>query len=156
MPVLAYMVPAGEGNPQWVNPEQTMIDINVFFPHLGETVRYTSAKVDPGWEHSEEIFLRASRGEFGEVAPYGTASIIPPVLTARQLRLGLLRNGITADTIINTINAIPDPIQREEARVEWEYASEYRYDHPLVGIIRERLGRPPEETLAAWISWASI
>jgi hypothetical protein len=60
-------------NPRYGNLEETMIDIDVFFPHLNETVRYTCSKEDPGWEHSEEIYQRAKNEEFGPIAPF-----IPP------------------------------------------------------------------------------
>lgn len=59
--------------PQYSNSEKTLIDIDVFFTHLNETVRYASSKEDPGWEHSEEIYQRAENGEFGPIAPF-----IPP------------------------------------------------------------------------------
>jgi hypothetical protein len=64
-----YTIPENP-NPQYSNEEGTFIDIDVFFPLLEQTVRYTSAEKDPGWEHSEEIFRRALDGEFGPIAPY--------------------------------------------------------------------------------------
>lgn len=56
--------------PRWANQEQTLIDLEVYFPHLDKLVPYTAAQEDPGWEHSEEIFWRAAGGEFGPVADY--------------------------------------------------------------------------------------
>jgi hypothetical protein len=57
-------------DPQYGNLEGTLIDLNVYFPHLDETVRYSSAINDPGWEHSEEIYQRAKDGEFGTIKPF--------------------------------------------------------------------------------------
>jgi hypothetical protein len=48
---LNYTVPSNP-NPVFVNADESAIDIDVFFDHLGETVRYTCAQVDPGCEHS--------------------------------------------------------------------------------------------------------
>jgi hypothetical protein len=156
MPTAFYIIPTHPA-PRWANAYKTAIDIYVIFPHLGkDPVLYTAAKSDPGWEHSEEIFQRASTGEFGEVAPYVVTETATPTLTARQLRIGLLRNGVTADMIIQHINQIPDATQREEARLEWEYATEYQFEHPLVALIAMQLGRAPEEVKAAWVSWATI
>jgi hypothetical protein len=69
---LKYTIPENP-NPQYGNLEGTLIDINVYFPHLNETVRYSSAKEDPGWDHSEEIYQRAKDGEFGPIKPF-----VPP------------------------------------------------------------------------------
>lgn len=57
-------------NPEYADPAQQTIDIDVYFPHLDQTVRYTASRSDPGWPHSEEIFRRAASGEFGPVAPH--------------------------------------------------------------------------------------
>ena len=46
-----------------------------------------------------------------------------PVLTRRQLRLGLLANGITTAQVEAVIAAIPDEITRETAQIEWADAS---------------------------------
>jgi hypothetical protein len=73
MAYLNYKI-SENSNPQYSNLEKTMIDIDVFFSHLNETVRYTSSEKDPGWEHSEEIYQRAKNEEFGPIAPF-----IPPV-----------------------------------------------------------------------------
>jgi hypothetical protein len=54
-------------NLKYANEEHTLIDLDVYFPHLGETVRYTCAPEDPGYEHSVEMFNRAIAGEFGPI-----------------------------------------------------------------------------------------
>ena len=57
--------------PRFANAEQTMIDCLVVFPSISkEPLAYTSAEVDSGAEHSEEIFRRCLAGEFGTVAPF--------------------------------------------------------------------------------------
>ena len=59
MPIFKYTVPP-DPSPQYSSGDGKRIDINVFFPHLDETVRYTACESDPGWEHSEELYARAS------------------------------------------------------------------------------------------------
>ena len=57
--------------PRFANAEGTLIDCLVVFPAISrEPLPFTSAQVDPGAEHSEEIFARCLAGEFGPVAPF--------------------------------------------------------------------------------------
>ena len=66
---LEYKIPKNP-NPIFSNKENTLIDIDVFFPNLNEVVRYTASIYDPECPHSEEVFQRALSGEFGEVREY--------------------------------------------------------------------------------------
>jgi hypothetical protein len=66
---LEYSIPKNP-NPIFSNRENTLIDIDVFFPTLNEVVRYTASIYSPECPHSEEIFKRAISGEFGEVCEY--------------------------------------------------------------------------------------
>ena len=58
----------------------------------------------------------------------------PETCTPRQLRIALIQSGISLSTIEAQIDAISDPIQREIARAEWEYALQIKKQHPLVGM----------------------
>src|SRR5690625_661784 len=53
-------------------------------------------------------------------------------ITARQLRLTLLRAGHPPATVEAATQAISDNQEREEALIEWEYASHYERLHPLI------------------------
>ena len=68
MTYLSYVVPK-DCNPVFANEDGTLIDVDVFFPDLGN-VRYTSSNTDPEYPHSEELYNRAVSGEFGPVGPY--------------------------------------------------------------------------------------
>ena len=70
MPYLEYTVDPETAGPKYANAEGTLIDLNVYFPHLDATVPYTAAQSDPGWEHSEHIFNAAKAGAYGPVADY--------------------------------------------------------------------------------------
>lgn len=63
----------------------------------------------------------------------------PDTITPRQLRLWLLSRGVTAFMVENVIATLPSP-QRETATVEWEYALDFRRDHPLVQQLGAMLG----------------
>ena len=157
---LPYIIPA-DPQPKWVNAEKTMVDVRVIFPHIDMKARYyTAAQSDPGWEHSEEIFARVVAGEFGPIAPYVAPEYVPVPLTARQLKIGLLREGITEENINSIIDEIPDPLRRAEARIEWDYATEYRYEHPLVQSVADRLrvqlNLTSKEVVSKWKTWSNI
>lgn len=74
----------------------------------------------------------------------------PPPLTARQLRLGLIANGISLSAVDTAIANIEDATARASAQVEWEYASLFVRAHPLVDQIGAALGLAPEEIDAMW------
>jgi len=52
-------------------------------------------------------------------------------LSNRQLRLGLIRNGISLASVAAVIAAIPDDVARDEATVWWEYSDTIHWDHPM-------------------------
>ena len=83
------------------------------------------------------------------------AALVPP-LTARQLRLWLLGAGVSLEAVEAQIEAIADPAARAAARVEWEHASEYRHDHPLVTQIGAALGLGTEDIRGAFIAGATL
>lgn len=90
-----------------------------------------------------------------EPTPEDVREAMPP-LTARQLRLGLVDNGYSVAQVEAAIAAIADETEREKAQIEWEYASEYRRTHPLIGQIAAALGLTAEQIDAMWVSAASL
>lgn len=72
--------------------------------------------------------------------PAPAPNFVPAAVTPRQLRLQLLTGGVTPAMVQASLEAIPDPAQREAALIEWEYASEVRRDHPLVASLAGALG----------------
>lgn len=63
----------------------------------------------------------------------------PDTCTPRQLRIALIQTGISPSTIDSQIDAISDPVQKEIARAEWEYALEIKKEHPLVAMMAVNL-----------------
>jgi len=88
----------------------------------------------------------------------GNQIIAPPVvmpeLSPRQLRLALSRLGKLQDLAI-IVASLPHQ-QREEAEIEWEYATSFRRDHPLIVHFAPILGLSEEETDALWLQAAQI
>lgn len=60
---------------------------------------------------------------------------VPKSVTATQIRLWLVRNGITMAQITDAIASIVDSQKRSEAEVLWEYAPYIERTNPLVATI---------------------
>lgn len=73
-----------------------------------------------------------------------------PPLTARQLRLGLVAASILPSQVDAAIAAIPDAADRAVAEIEWEYASQFERDHPLIEQVGIALGLSPEQIDTMW------
>lgn len=73
-------------------------------------------------------------------------------LTARQLRLGLVVNGFSLAQIDAAIDALPDGAEKEKAKIEWQYAGEFKRDHPLLMTIAAQLGISPEQFETMWVA----
>ena len=80
-----------------------------------------------------------------------------PTLSARQLRLALLGLGLTGAQVEAQIAAMPGtPAQREAAMIEWEYATTYQRDHPLVVMLGLALGLTEAQIDNAWQGAATL
>lgn len=91
-----------------------------------------------GAELAEFLATRDSSGSLQESIPS---------VTPRQLRLWLVRNGIALALVESVIDELPEP-QRSEARIEWEYASIYHFEQPLVQGIGAAIGLDQAEIAA--------
>lgn len=87
--------------------------------------------------------------------PY-TPPVLYPNLTARQLRLMLLNVGITAAMVDAEIAAIADEAERAAAQIEWQHASGYRRDHPLIAEMAAAFALPAEQVDALWLAAADL
>lgn len=67
-----------------------------------------------------------------------------PPLTARQFKLGLVRNGIT----LATVEAL---ITDDEDNIEWSYATSFERQHPLVASLSAVLGLSAAQVDAMWL-----
>jgi hypothetical protein len=68
------------------------------------------------------------------------SSPVPPQVSARQIRLWLVRNGIPLATVEAAIDSITDQPTRDSVRVEWEYAPYVERSHPLLAPLASALG----------------
>ena len=80
-----------------------------------------------------------------------------PTITRRQLRLALLRLGVTGDQVEAQIAAMRGtPIEREAAMIEWQDATTYERNHHLVVALGAALGLTTAQIDDAWMEAATI
>lgn len=94
------------------------------------------------------LFKPEATDEQKSLAASILASFIPyadiPTVTRRQCRLWLQQqHGKTKDDVEAAIAAIPDATAREAARIEWEDATVFHYDHPLMQALAPALDIDP-------------
>ena len=78
-------------------------------------------------------------------------SLPMPTITRRQLRLALLRLGMTNAQVEAQIATMPGtPFEREAALIEWQDATTYQRDHPLVVALGAALGLTEAQIDNAW------
>lgn len=71
-------------------------------------------------------------------------------ISRRQLRLTLVRNGVTLESVAAAIEAMPEGAERDEARIEWEDGVTYERLNPRLLTIGEALGLTAEQIDAMW------
>lgn len=76
---------------------------------------------------------------------------IPSTVSARQIRLWLIRNGISLQNITDSINNIQDQILRDSVAIEWEYAPYIERTHPWLTPLAQSLGLNEEQINQAFI-----
>ena len=81
---------------------------------------------------------------------------VPTTVSARQIRLWLLRQGISLAAVDAAIDAIPDQLQRDSVRVEWDYAPHVDRSHPMLIPLAAALGLTEAQVDQAFIEAAAI
>jgi len=81
---------------------------------------------------------------------------VPASASARQIRLWLLRQGISLAAVDAAIDAIPDQLQRDSVRVEWDYAPYVERTHPMLVPLAAALGLTEAQVDQAFVEAAGI
>lgn len=81
---------------------------------------------------------------------------VPPTVSARQVRIWLIQNGISLSSVEASINNIEDPILKEITKVEWEYAPYIERNHPMLATLAQALGLTQEQLDQAFIQAQNI
>jgi hypothetical protein len=89
-----------------------------------------------------------------ELAP--DTSPVPQQISARQIRLYLVRHGIPLAAVESAIDSISDPVTRESVRVEWQYAPHVERNHFWLLPLAESLGMDAAQVDAAFREAATL
>lgn len=81
---------------------------------------------------------------------------VPETVSARQIRLWLVRNGIPLSQIETAIASIEDVATREVVKIEWEYAPYIERTHPWLVPLAQSLGLTSEQVDQAFIEASTI
>lgn len=81
---------------------------------------------------------------------WSTAPVPFRPLTRRQLRRSLLSLGVRTADVEEKIAALPDD-QREIALIDWQDASTYDRDHPLVLTLGSAFSLTEDQINAVWL-----
>lgn len=87
----------------------------------------------PPWVVVDADELEAMKANAAETA-------VPKSVTARQIRLWLVSHGIGLAAVEAAIDAIPEAMQRDMVRVEWEYAPYVERTHAMLVPLAAALG----------------
>jgi hypothetical protein len=86
-----------------------------------------------------------------------STSIVPTNrVSARQVRLWLIRNGISLQNVTDAISSIEDPTLRDSVAVEWEYAPYIERSHPMLIPLAQILGLNEADIDMAFIEASSL
>ena len=118
---------------RYLDPAGTILEL---------TVDGMAEPILPEWMDKAREFVSAAGVE---ITPANDLSDeVKPSLSARQLRLWLVRNGVKLAEVEAAIDGLPED-KRDEARIEWEYATEYERDNPLIDTIGALLNLTEEK-----------
>ena len=84
------------------------------------------------------------------------SSPVPSQVSARQIRLWLVRNGIPLATVEEAIDSIMDQPTRDAIRVEWEYAPYIERSHQWLVPLAQVLGLDEAAVDAAFREASSL
>lgn len=73
-----------------------------------------------------------------------TEEIVPEKISSRQLRSQLILQGFNLETIEQALNQLPEP-NRSLAKVDWEYATNFYRNNPMIGAVGQLLNLTNEQ-----------
>ena len=122
----------------------------------GRVVTFVRPDVPEGWQPPEgctaipDDQLPAGWQHAPDESP------VPHQVSARQIRLWLVRHGVSLASVEAAIDAIADQQQRDMVRVEWEYAPYIERSHPMLVPLAAALGLSEEQVDAAFREAATL
>lgn len=115
----------------------------------GETLPYQQTTVGNGWNF---IYVGTDQNAFQNACNQaGVSPVFSSTISSRQIRLWLIRNGISLQSVTDAIDSIEDPILRDSVTIEWEYAPYIERSHPMLVPLAQNLGLSESDIDRAFI-----
>lgn len=141
---------------KWLDPDHTMLGGTAVTTEFGPVPLCIRENYDTA--EGRKLWDDAHAGKYGPIFEYvAPPELTPdekrelmPVITKRQLRLTLVRNGISLEQVEATIDAMPDGLPKQEAKIEWDTASEFRRLHPTLLLVAQALNLSEEQVDVMW------
>ena len=103
------------------------------------------------WEVRDESGVVIGTNQSADLTP-----TVPESISARQIRLWLIRHGVSLSAVDAAIDAIPDQLQRDSVRVEWDYAPYVERSHPMLVPLAAALGLTEQQVDQAFVEASGI
>ncbi|MCO7727372.1 hypothetical protein NJB93_12285 [Brucella intermedia] len=141
---------------KWLDPDHTMLGGTAVTTEFGPVPVCIRENYDTA--EGRKLWDDAHAGKYGPIFEYvAPPELTPdekrelmPVITKRQLRLTLVRNGISLAQVEAAIEAMPEGLPKQEAEIEWDTASEFRRTHPTLLLVAQALDLSDEQVDALW------
>jgi hypothetical protein len=149
---------AGDNRTYWIISNGNSYVDGVTDPNLVTTVGNGWHVAWIGGDYSEYL---ASCNNYN-IIPRNSDPNIPttnfnyPKISARQVRLWLLQNGISLDNVYQAINNIEDSTLRDSVSIEWEYAPYIERNHPMLVPLAQSLGLTESDIDRAFVEASNI
>lgn len=134
----------------WVDENDVVIKCHAYSNHPEQMAQL---RFDLGADAAAHEALIAEV-EATYVPPEPQPPQVPAAVTMRQARLALLAAGLYA-SVDAAIDSLPSP-QKEEARIEWEYATEVQRSSGLVPMMGAALGLDDAGLDALFVAAAAL
>jgi|694.fasta_scaffold00202_67 hypothetical protein len=127
-----------------------------FYPYVEQRpeIPDNSVLVGPTYTIDHENHRVLGSFEIQQAPPHVTN--IPRSISARQIRMWLVKNGYSLAQVEAQIESIEDPLQRDLIRVEWEYAPYIERNHPWLVPLAQSLGLSEQQIDQAFIEASVI
>lgn len=86
-------------------------------------------------ENNTPVYIQFFEGEEEEK----NRSLLPKIVSQRQLRTQLVLNGFNLDAIQTAINGLSEP-DKSIAQIAWDYAITFERNSPLLVVVGQMLG----------------
>ena len=128
---MAVQILLSGDNPRWVNPEKTMLDVDILWNGMPEPLSF-SAIDGSGEVHTQSVWDRALAGEFGRILDFVANEPKPSVRVLPAVTLWERMTEAEAEQVAEVMATQPF-----RTRKIFETAATFRSDHELWPLLEQ-------------------